>query len=338
LNDEQDLQKKEDLKFFERSLDMIRKKVLEKEGNFENKARFMALVGASSKRISDFDLIYEVLNGSCRIETRRLACRKFAEADFLEQARAVSYGIPRAEESFDILLNIASISKDEKDFLRVSEKIEDLNREIPILNENDRRREHQVRKAKEYFVEALAEAGKLEWALREIERSDEKGRLFGRVSSIIIEKAYAKKEVPGYVVNDTKDIPFAFRCSIKSGNKENAIIAVILLLGENKIESARELVESIDDGVFLANYIKARCYINIAITSKSAGDIEKAFEYAIRSKSTDPKGESSRILIETGILLRSLYYLGLALDMALQSGNEQYEIEYTLSQISRLKH
>ena len=338
MNDEQNLQKKKDLKFFEKSLDLIRKKVLEKEGNFENKARFMALVGALSGKIGDFDLICELLNGSCRIETRRLACRKFAEAGFLEQARAVSYSIPRAEESFDILLNIASISKDEKDFFRVSQNIKDLNREIPILNENDKRREHQVRKAKEYFVEALAEAGKLEWALREIERSDQGGRLYGKVSSIILAKAYAKKEVQGYVVNDTKDLPIAFRCAMNSGDKENAIIAVILLLSENKIELARELVESIDDGVLHANYIKARCYINIAITSKNAGDVEKAFEYAMRSKSTDPKGDSSRILIETGILLRSLYHLGLALDMALQSGNEQYEIEYMLSQLSRLKH
>lgn len=338
MNDEQDLQKKKDLKFFEKSLDLIRKKVLEKEGNFENKARFMALVGALSGKISDFDLIYEVLDGSCRTETKRLACRKLAEAGFLEQARAVSDGIPRAEESFDILLNIASISKDDKDFIRVSEKIEDLNREIPILNENDKRREHQVRKAREYFIEELAGAGKLEWALREIEASDQRERLFGKVSNIILEKAYAKKEVPGYVVNDTKDLPIAFQCAVKSGDKGNAIIAVLLLLSVNKIKLARELVESMDDGAALANYIKARCYISIAITSKNAGDFEKAFKYAIRSKSVDPKGDSSRILIETGILLRSLYHLGLALDMALRSGNEQYEIEYMLSQISRLKH
>jgi len=331
MNDE------ESLKFFERSIDLIRKKTLEKINDIEKRAKILALVGASGKNMNDFEPIFSLLEKPDTIHERRLAAKKLAEAGFLREARSVADGIAFAEDSFDVWLYISSVSGDGNDFRRVSQCIEGLSREIPILNENDRRREYQVNKARKFFIMELASAGKYKWALREIERSEDRGSLYGIVSDIIMKKAYAKKEVPGYIVSDTKDVPLAFQCALKSGIKEPAIIAVILLLNERKVELARSLVDGIDDGIRLANYIKANCYISIAIQTKNADDAGKAFKYAMRSKETDPKDDAFRILIKIGISARSLYFLGLAYDLALSSGNEQYDIEFMLSQLSRLK-
>lgn len=331
MNDE------ENLKFFEKSIDLIRKKTLEKMRNAEKKPEILALIGAHSKSIDDFEPIFVLLKKPGMIHARRLAAKKLAEAGFLHEARSVADGIARAEDSFDVWLYIASISGDGKDFLRVSENIENLKQEIPVLNENDKRRGYQVNKSKKFFIMELASAGKYQWALREIEKSEDRESLYGIVSDIIMKKAYAKKEAPGYIVNDTKDVPLAFQCAMKSGIKEPAIIAVILLLNENKVELARSLVDSVDDSTQRANYFKANCYISIAIATKNADDAEKAFKYAIKSKMIDPKDDALRILIKIGISARNLYCLGLAYDMALEIGNELYDIEYMLSQLSRLK-
>jgi len=335
-----------DRKFFIKSIDYFRSKVLAKISDQEQRSRILAMIGTASRDINDFQPFLDLLEKLDPNELRSGGIR-LTEAGFIDQARLVAKKINHCETAFDLLIHIAAASKEDSDFQKAADKIEDIRTELLGLNISDVEREIKIRTkdARRKLIEELARAGKYERAKEEIGKIEYGEFLHGVVSNIVIENSYRKEFSQNFIVNPEKvnDLAYAFRSALLSGDKEYAILALYLLCDIKEFDLARKLIEEISDQQYLCNYIKARCYIGLAIATHADEDANNAFKYGMLSVATDGRdpGQGADCAFEILLLLgtcgRSLYHLGLAYDLVLRGENNQYDIIKILAELSRLK-
>lgn len=334
--------RKKDRIFFDKCIAQVRQKILAGITDPEIKAMAMASVGAVSGNLSDFSLMHDLLNKSDSDKNRIFLSKKLADTGFLNEARDVASGINDPKIAFKAYLHIASITKTIADFWRVKT-------EIVILQQKSGETvsrnaiESVGRPLIQEFIGALAEAGEYEWAMDEV-RSMEYGEYMNeRVAQTIIRNSYAIKENPSQVIigkKHHKNLELVFKLDSENGSGDNAIAAINLLLKAGKTKKAIKLVEGLSDELFYTNYIKAMSFDSIARETQEAEYIRRSAQCAMKLRTSEAGGgrdQARQILSVIGVEARSLYHLGLAIDIALKEECALGDIERILSIIYKLK-
>ena len=331
--------------YYERLLDLIRRKIFEKVSDMEEKAKLLALVGEISGDKKDFVLLLDLIEKTNFSELREFACKKLASAGLFNEARSISKLIINPEVAFDALIDIALKSKDGQDFSPIPLKIDELKKYVENHVLSEKKVKHEINQARRTFVKTLLKAGKYKWAEIEIKKIEYGEHLYGNMVSAIIESSYESKIDRKTIIDKrmTDDLQYAFQYALKYGTVEEAIVIIYLLLEAGKIEEGIKLVENINEELPDANYIKARSFIVLANKIQNEKDYEEYLEKAIdNTMRITEMGTDHTLKLLTDISIGTMnpYYLSLACDIAINNVHKEdklWDIAYILNQITKLK-
>lgn len=333
----------EDTMFFDKTMDMMRRKVFESVTGIKQKALILASIGKANRKINDFGLLLEFLSNSDSDKDLKSVCVQLAQAGFLDEARSVASRIIDTEIWLEAWLCIASVSKNGNDFQTVSSKIDELEQELKLLPEPADSMEYRIKDANRNLIEALQYAGKYVWAKKRIKKIKYGEFLLGNLGSVMIKKAYHfYSGVPELIIHNEgfENLPAAFKYSAEYGTADNAVEAIYLLLKADEVQKAISLIEVLEEDPYDAVYIKAKSYIQVALKLDDVEYLKKAAHYAMKERSSVvcvSKDRARDLLTQIGIIGRSTYYLGLAMDVALKGDRPLGDVECILETMSNFK-